>query len=254
VQLIPSIDLRRGKVVRLAQGRDAKATVYSDDPLGVLAQFQEAGAERVHIVDLDAAFGEPRQTGILTRLVAAAKGKKLQLGGGLRSGDLLRRALESGFDRAVVGSMVVRDPASFGACAAEHPGRLIPALEFADGSLRSSGWTQGEAMPLEQLIRQLLPFTGLFFEALVTDISRDGMLTGPNLELASDVARRLGISAIVSGGVAGLDDLLVAAVRPELSGMIVGRAYYEGRLDLYAAFEALDAARAVRVARGGAPA
>ncbi len=116
VQLIPSIDLRRGKVVRLAQGRDERATVYADDPVEVLRQFQDAGAERVHIVDLDAAFGEPRQSALLARVVVAAKGEKLQLGGGLRSGDLLRAALDSGFDRVVAGSMVVRDPAAFGRC------------------------------------------------------------------------------------------------------------------------------------------
>ena len=111
MQLIPSIDLRRGQVVRLAQGRDAEATVYAVDPLEVLARFQAAGVERVHIVDLDAAFGEPRQEAALAKLLRSAKREKLQLGGGLRTADLLRAALESGFDRVVVGSMVVRDPA-----------------------------------------------------------------------------------------------------------------------------------------------
>lgn len=244
MQLIPSIDLRRGKVVRLAQGRDSQATVYSDDPLDVLAQFQAAGAERVHIVDLDAAFGEPRQSAILARVVAAAKGERLQLGGGLRSSDLLRRALEIGFDRVVVGSMVVREPAAFGRAAAESPGRLIPALEFANGALRSAGWSEGTALDLEEVQKQLLPFTGLFFEALVTDIARDGMMSGPNFELAAGVARALGVQAIVSGGVSGIGDVVAAAAHPEFSGVIVGRAFYEGRIDLASSFEALRAARA----------
>jgi phosphoribosylformimino-5-aminoimidazole carboxamide ribotide isomerase len=244
VQLIPSIDLRRGKVVRLAQGRDARATVYADDPLEVLAQFQAAGAERVHVVDLDAAFGEPRQEVVLRNLVRAVKREKLQLGGGLRNGDLLRAALESGFDRVVVGSMVVREPAAFGCAAELLPGKLIPAFEFEAGELRAGGWNDGSGLDFGHVLRLLLPFTGLFFEALVTDIARDGMLTGPNFELASDVARRLGVPTIVSGGVASPDDLLAAAARPEFSGLIVGRAYYEGRLDLKEGFESLRAVRA----------
>jgi phosphoribosylformimino-5-aminoimidazole carboxamide ribotide isomerase len=244
VQLIPSIDLRRGKVVRLAQGKDERATVYADDPLEVLAQFQDAGAERVHIVDLDAAFGEPRQSALLSRVVAAAKGEKLQLGGGLRSGDLLRAALDSGFDRVVAGSMVVLDPSAFGRAAAELPGRLIPALEFAEGKLRAAGWCEGTALLLEEVLKRLLPFTGLFFEALVTDIARDGMLSGPNLDLAVRVARALRVQAIVSGGVAGAADVFAAAAHPELSGAIVGRAFYAGRIDLAAAIEGLRAARA----------
>ncbi len=251
MQLIPSIDLRRGKVVRLAQGRDAQATVYADDPLEVLAQFQRAGAERVHIVDLDAAFGEPRQEIVLRNLLRAAKSEKLQLGGGLRTGDLLRDALASGFDRVVVGSMVVREPADFGRAAEGLPGRLIPAFEFERGELRSGGWNEGGELAFKELVRELLPFTGLFLEALVTDIARDGMLTGPNLDLASDVARRLGVRAIVSGGVASIDDLVAASARPELSGVVVGRAYYEGRIDLETAFAHL---RGPRVVRSGVPA
>jgi phosphoribosylformimino-5-aminoimidazole carboxamide ribotide isomerase len=244
VQLIPSIDLRRGKVVRLAQGRDEHATVYFDDPLEVQAQFQEAGAERVHIVDLDAAFGEPRQEAALASLVRSAKREKLQLGGGLRTADLLRAVLESGFDRAVVGSLAVRDPAAFGRAAEQSPGQLIPALEFANGNLRSGGWTEGTALGFEEVVKQLLPFTGLFLEVLVTDIARDGMLGGPNLALAVRVARALGVQAIVSGGVSGSADVVAAAAHPELSGVIVGRAFYEGRIDLPSALEALRAARA----------
>ncbi|MEO7794959.1 MAG: HisA/HisF-related TIM barrel protein [Thermoanaerobaculia bacterium] len=238
MQLIPSIDLRRGKVVRLAQGRDADVTVYSDDPLAILRQFQEAGAERVHIVDLDAAFGEPRQTEVLHGLLRAVKGEKIQLGGGLRSADLLRAALDSGFDRVVVGSMAVREPERFGECAAAHPGRLIPALEFAHGSLRASGWSEAAAALPEELLRRLFPFTELFSETLVTDISRDGMLSGANFGLAESCARALGVGAIVSGGVATVADVAAAAARPGISGVIIGRAWYEGRIDLKAAIEA----------------
>lgn len=244
MQVIPSIDLRRGKVVRLAQGRDDRATVYNDDPVEVLRQFQEAGADRVHIVDLDAAFGEARQSEVLARLVRAAKREELQLGGGLRSSASIRSALDSGFHRLVIGSMVVREPVAFGRCAAAAPGRLIPALEFEDGELRAAGWTAASGLRLEDLTRKLLPFTDCLLEALVTDIARDGMLSGPNLDLAASVARRLGIRAIVSGGVAGLDDVIAAAARPELSGLVVGRAFYEGRLDLRAAFDSTRALRA----------
>ena len=244
MQLIPSIDLRHGKVVRLKQGRDEQATVYSDDPLEVMAQFQDAGAERVHIVDLDAAFGEPRQTALLARVVVAAKGEQIQLGGGLRTADLLRAALDSGFDRVVAGSMVVHDPAAFGRAAAGLPGRVIPALEFDDGRLRAAGWCEGTALGLEEVLQALLPFTGLFSEALVTDIARDGMLSGPNIDLGVSVARALGVQAIVSGGVAGSGDVVAAAVHSELSAVIVGRSFYDGRIDLLSALEALRSARA----------
>lgn len=162
----------------------------------------------------------------------------------MRSADLLRAALDSGFDRVVAGSMVVRDPAAFGQAAAESPGRLIPALEFADGDLRSGGWCEGAALELEEVLKRLLPFTGLFFEALVTDIARDGMLSGPNLDLAVNMARALGVQAIVSGGVAGATDVFAAAAHPELSGVIVGRAFYEGRIDLLSACSKLSALRA----------
>lgn len=243
MHLIPSIDLRRGKVVRLEQGRDELATVYADDPVVVLRQLQDAGAERVHIVDLDAAFGELRQEAALAKLLRSAKREKLQLGGGLRTADLLRAALESGFDRAVVGSMVVRDPAAFGRAAEQFPGRLIPALEFANGDLRSGGWSEGTVLGFEEVLKQLLPFTDVLFETLVTDIARDGMLCGPNLDLAVSVARALGVQAIVSGGVSGTGDVVAAAAHPELSGVIVGRAFYEGRIDLPSALEALRGAR-----------
>ena len=121
---------------------------------------------------------------------------------------------------------------------------MIPALEFANGDLRSGGWSDGTALGFEEVLKQLLPFADLFLETLVTDIARDGMLSGPNLDLAVSVARALGAQAIVSGGVSGIGDVVAAAAHPELSGVIVGRAFYEGRIDLASAFETLRASRA----------
>ena len=237
MQLIPSIDLRRGKVVRLEQGRDDRSTIYAGDPVEVLTRFQEAGAERVHIVDLDAAFGETRQCSVLARLLQSVKREKLQLGGGMRTESAIRDALDSGFDRVVVGSMAVREPARLARNSVDFPGRLIPALEFAGGALRVGGWRETSVLCLAEVLQELLPFTRHFPAVLVTDIAHDGMLTGPNLELAVSIARESGIPAIVSGGVASLADVAAAASLAEVSGLIVGRSYYEGRIDLRVAID-----------------
>jgi phosphoribosylformimino-5-aminoimidazole carboxamide ribotide isomerase len=224
VELLPAIDLRRGRAVRLQQGDDARATVYGDDPLAVLDGYVRAGVRRVHVVDLDATFGEAPQRGLIARLTG--RGAAVQLGGGLRDGGAVRQALENGCDRVVVGSMVARDVEGFRALTLLYPGRVVPALDVEAGEVRIAGWQEGAAWRLPELCVRLrgLPCPAV----LVTDVERDGMLTGPNFELARRVATASGIPALLSGGVRSLADLEEASRMPEIAGAVVGRAIYEG--------------------------
>lgn len=244
MELIPSIDLRRGKVVRLEKGRRDRETVYFDDPLEALALFQVAGATLVHIVDLDAAFGEPRQRAALERLAKARKSEKLEQGGGLRNAEDVTDALALGYDRVVLGSLPLKQPELFAELAKRFPGRLIPAWETELGELRIGGWETTTPIHWKLFAARLCDLAESLPAVLVTDIGRDGMLSGSNVDLAVEVARETGVPAIVSGGVASLDDVERAAAHPEIAGLIVGRAFYEGRFDLARAIELARGARA----------
>ncbi len=224
MELIPAIDLRHGRAVRLRQGDDARATVYDDDPVAVLEAYARAGVVRVHVVDLDAALGEAPQRELIERM--AAVGASIQLGGGLRDREAIDWALGAGCDRVVIGSLVARDVETFRALAEERPGRLVPALDVAHGEVRIAGWKEGAGHQLGELCGRLMgaPCPAV----LVTDVERDGMMTGPNLDLALRVARTSGVPALLSGGVHSLADLEAARQISEIAGAIVGRALYEG--------------------------
>jgi len=230
MELIPAIDLRGGGVVRLERGDDAARTRYPRDPVDVLAEARSAGVRRIHVVDLDAAFGESPQRPLLERLTVAGAGLELQLGGGLRDRGAIEWALAAGFRRAVVTSLLVRDPALFAELAHAWPERLIAALDVRGGSLRHGGWRERAEEPLETWCERLreVPIA----EILVTDIERDGALAGPNLELAVRLARACRHPALLSGGVRGAADLVSAARCPEIAGAIVGKALYDGALTL----------------------
>jgi phosphoribosylformimino-5-aminoimidazole carboxamide ribotide isomerase len=224
LELIPAIDLRHGRAVRLRQGDDARATVYGDDPVAVLAAYARAGVPCVHVVDLDAALGEPPQRELVVKM--AALEIKIQLGGGLRDGEAIDWALAAGCERVVIGSLVARDTEAFRALALERPGRLVPALDVERGEVRVAGWKEGAPHTLGEICGRLMgaPCPAV----LVTDVERDGMMSGPNLDLARRVGRATGIPALVSGGVHSLADLEAARTLPEVGGIIVGRALYEG--------------------------
>lgn len=231
LELVPSIDLRNGKVVRLVRGDDRRRMVYGDNPVAILAAYAAAGVGRVHVVDLDAAFGEAAQRELLGCLVAAAAGgPALQLGGGLRERRAVEWALGAGFERVVLGSLVSREPGEFAALAGKFPGRLVPALDVAGGEVRIDGWRRAAGSPTAGLCAALrgLPCPAV----LVTDVERDGTLAGGNLELALEVAGSSGIPALVSGGVRSLADLAAirrrAAAGDPIAGAVVGRALYDG--------------------------
>lgn len=233
MRLIPAIDLRRGEVVRLRHGDDGQRTRYGLDPFEVLRSYARAGAGLVHVVDLDAAFGEPPQRDLVAALAARAK---IELGGGLGDREAVAWALGAGCERVVMGSIVARDPDAFAEITAAFPGRVVPALEVAAGRLRVAGWTEEARASLEEVAGRL---RGLACPAvLVTDVERDGTLEGPNLELARRVAALTGLPALLSGGVRSLDDLRAASRFGEIAGAIVGKALYEG---LFTVEEALAA-------------
>jgi phosphoribosylformimino-5-aminoimidazole carboxamide ribotide isomerase len=241
VDLLPAIDLRQGRVARLRQGDALRSTLYPGDPAAVAAGFVRAGARRIHVVDLDAAFGEAPQRDLLLRILAAvgqddAGRGRVQLGGGLRDRAAVEWALAAGCERVVLGSMPAREPERFAELAQAFPGRLVPAVETAGGEVRVAGWTRPSDRVLAEVCGHLrgLPCPAV----LVTDIERDGMLAGPNLALARDVATATGLPALLSGGVRNVADLVAAAACPELAGVILGRALYEHEIDLAAALAA----------------
>ena len=242
--VIPSIDVRAGRVVRLLRGDYAAETVYSEDPVAVVRGFVDAGAGRVHIVDLDAARGAPEavsSAGVAAAVAALRDaGVAAQVGGGVRSANAAARWFELGAAFVVIGSLAVRDPgAARGVCEA-FPGQVLAGLDVRDGQARAQGWTEqgGDALAhLEEWAAW--PLAGVVFTA----IERDGALEGPALDSLRTVCARSSAPVLASGGVTTLDDV-AACAEAGAAGAIIGRALHEGHFDLRAAVE--------RFARGAA--
>ncbi len=236
MDVLPAIDLRDGKVVRLAQGDYARQTTYHDDPVAVARRFVSAGAKWIHIVDLDAArTGRPANAGAV-RAVADAVDARIELGGGARNTAAVESMLAGGVSRVVVGSAALRDWAWFEGLASRKDlaGKLALGLDARGGRLAVQGWTeQLETLAVDLAAR----VRGWPLGAIVyTDISRDGMLGGVNFEATGEVIAATDVPVIASGGVASLEDVLRCR-RIGCAGAIIGRAYYEGRVDLTRALE-----------------
>jgi phosphoribosylformimino-5-aminoimidazole carboxamide ribotide isomerase len=237
VDLFPAIDIRHGRVVRLSQGEATRQTVYGDDPVAVAERFAEAGAEWIHVVDLDRAFGDGENASVVRRIVARAGWRvRVQLGGGLRTVDLIREGLDQGASRVVIGTAAAIDPAVVpAAVSATDAERIAVGIDARDGRVAIRGWTETSELTAGTLAARVLK-EGV--RTLVyTDVARDGMLGGPDVEGARRL-QTLGAAVIASGGVAGVEDLR-ALRRAGLAGAVVGRALYEGRLSIQ---EALDVA------------
>jgi 1-(5-phosphoribosyl)-5-[(5-phosphoribosylamino)methylideneamino] imidazole-4-carboxamide isomerase/N-(5'phosphoribosyl)anthranilate isomerase len=236
--LLPAVDIRDGRAVRLARGRADAVTEYAD-PVEAALGFAAAGAEWLHVVDLDAAFtGEPRNRQ-LVRAIVEATGCRVQASGGVRTLDDVRSALDLGAARVVVGTMALTDPGFVPAALEVAGDRLAVGLDAEDGRLRARGWTEdaGELMPTVARLTAL----GVA-RVVVTDIATDGMLSGPNLALLHDVAEATSAHVTASGGVAGVADLVaIAQLHPRVDAAIVGRALYTGDVDLAAALAAVAA-------------
>jgi phosphoribosylformimino-5-aminoimidazole carboxamide ribotide isomerase len=232
--LYPAIDLRRGRCVRLEKGEASRETVYGSDLLAVARTFAGAGAEWIHVVDLDAAFGDGSNRALIRRIVAETP-LKVQTGGGLRTEEDLAEVLEAGAARAVIGTAAIENP-DLVRLAVERWGaeRIAVGLDARGRRPAARGWTEESGTDLFDLARRMV---GLGARTLVhTDIERDGMLAGPNLDLSAALAAESGADVIVSGGMSGMGDVdaVAAAARERggIAGAIIGKAIYEGRIDL----------------------
>ena len=236
MDLLPAIDIRNGRVVRLSQGERSRQKVYGSDPLGVAEQFCAEGTKWIHVVDLDRAFGTGDNSGEVRRLASRmATQTRLQLGGGLRSMDAIREALDLGFSRVVIGTAAALDaafvPDVLSKVSAEQ---LAVGIDARKGLVAVRGWVETSTTRVEDLARRVLD-AGIR-TLIYTDIDRDGMLSRP--DIAGAVAlQAAGGKVIVSGGVSGSDDVR-AACSAGLAGAIVGRALYEGKLTVSEALEA----------------
>lgn len=229
MDLWPAIDLRGGRCVRLLQGDYDRETVFSEDPVDQVRRFVDAGARRLHMVDLDGAkAGAALQAELVTRMVRAA-GVPCQLGGGIRSLDVARRYADAGVARLVVGSVAIEQPDLLEAMALALPGRIVLGLDAREGRVAVRGWVDTSPLLAVDVARRAagLPLAGIVY----TDIATDGMLSGPNLGALAEMVRSVTQPVVASGGIAVADDLRrVAAVGVE--GCIVGRALYDGGLSL----------------------
>ncbi|MCB1138923.1 MAG: 1-(5-phosphoribosyl)-5-[(5-phosphoribosylamino)methylideneamino]imidazole-4-carboxamide isomerase [Leptospiraceae bacterium] len=234
-RIIPAIDLLGGRVVRLHQGDYDRSTVYEDRPSAPVERFLESGVRRIHVVDLDAARSGDRSINKKAReeIVAAAReSAELQLGGGIRDMETVREVLGSGFDRAILGTAAVKDPEFLSNALADFSERIIVGVDARDGVVRLSGWEE------DSQIRALDYFEKLesmrVFEVIYTNIATDGTLSGPPVEELTEILNRFRFHLIASGGISSLQDVqtLLDLNQPGLSGIITGRAVYEGKLDL----------------------
>lgn len=228
--IYPAIDLRSGQVVRLAQGDPSRATIYDDDPAGTARRWQEAGASWVHVVNLNGAFGGADEANWRALEKIAAVGIRIQFGGGLRDIESVRRAMRLGAARAVIGTAAVEAPALVdGALAEFGPERIAVGIDAKEGRVRLRGWAEETAVSALDLALRLRR-QGVA-QVVFTDVARDGIGVGVNVTATAELARASGLAVTASGGVAGLED--VRRVRAAgLAGVIIGRALYEGKIDL----------------------
>ena len=234
---IPAVDMSGGQAVRLEQGRFDRVTRFADDPLEAMARWVEAGARRLHLVDLDAArSGEPEHAGIIHRALERWPGLDFQVGGGIRSMQTLESWVEAGVRFPVLGTAAVRQPDFARQAAQRFPDRIILALDTRQGRVATEGWTQDSEFELAEVAGR---FSDLPLAAILhTDIGRDGTLAGPNIDASAELARLQPHPVLVSGGVRHLDDVLAIRDRGLFAGAICGRALYENQLDLAEALEA----------------
>ncbi len=242
--LFPAIDLKNGEAVRLQQGDMARATVFSRDPAAQACAFAEQGFAYLHLVDLDGAFaGKPVNAAAVERILAAVK-IPVQLGGGIRDRSIIDAWLDKGVARVIVGTAAVRDPALVKAAARAYPGRVAVGLDARDGKIAVEGWSKISTLSALDVARR---FEDAGVAAIVyTDVNRDGMLKGLNLDATIALAEEISLPVIASGGLASLADVraLLEPRAQKLEGAIAGRALYDGRLDPAAALSLLRQAQA----------
>jgi phosphoribosylformimino-5-aminoimidazole carboxamide ribotide isomerase len=239
VLVIPAIDLKDGRCVRLRQGDMAAETIYSDDVMEVAGRWQEKGASLIHVVDLNGAVdGEPKNLPHIESILKAVR-VKVQVGGGIRTLDTVRRYLNAGVSRVVLGTAALTDRAFLEQACWEFPRRIVLGLDARDGRVAVRGWTAVSDIKATDLLKDL---SGYPIAAVIyTDIARDGMLNGPNLPALKEIVEFSSFLVIASGGITSVEELkAVQAIGPKIEGAIVGKALYDGKLDYQAAVAAVS--------------
>lgn len=242
--LFPAIDLKEGLAVRLEQGDMARATIFHRDPSAQARAFEQQGFEYLHVIDLDGAFaGKPMNAAAVDRILETVS-IPVQLGGGVRDTATVERWLEKGIDRVIIGTAAVRDPPFVRQAARDYPGRIAVGLDARDGKVAVEGWAETSELTVLDIARR---FEDAGVSAIVyTDIARDGMLQGLNLDATVTLADAIRIPVIASGGLASIEDIkaLLSPRAGKLAGAIAGRALYDGRLDAAEALNLIRAAKA----------
>jgi phosphoribosylformimino-5-aminoimidazole carboxamide ribotide isomerase len=230
---IPAIDLKDGKCVRLRQGLMDDTTVFSDSPVDMAQRWVDVGTRRLHLVDLNGAFaGEPVNGDVIKAIAAKFPDLPIQIGGGIRDAETVKAYLDAGVTYCIIGTKAVEDPDFVVNLCQEFPGHIIVGIDAKDGMVATEGWAEVSSVSAIDLARQ---FENAGVSAIVyTDISRDGMMTGPNIEATVNLAQDISIPVIVSGGMTNMDDVKAVCETEGtgIMGAIVGRSIYEGTIDL----------------------
>ena len=237
--VVPAVDIRDGKAVRLIQGDYDREVVFDADPVASARRWAQAGAELLHVVDLDGAReGSPKNLDVVERMRAAVD-VPIELGGGIRDEEAVRRVIAAGVERVILGTRALEDPDWVLALARRLPGVIVAGIDARDGKVRTRGWVEASDMDAVELARRLdnEDLAGI----IVTDIARDGMLTGPNVGFTAEIARAVRTPVFASGGVASMDHIREIAAAG-IPGVIVGKALFDGRIDLGEAIAVAKAA------------
>jgi phosphoribosylformimino-5-aminoimidazole carboxamide ribotide isomerase len=245
MQIIPAIDLKDGQCVRLRKGVMEDSTVFSSDPVAVARQWVEQGARRLHLVDLNGAFaGKPVNGEVVTAIAKAFPELPIQIGGGIRSAETIRHYLEAGVSYVIIGTKAVKEPQFVTEMCREFPGTIIVGLDAKNGFVATDGWAEVSSVKATELAKR---FEQDGVSSIVyTDIDRDGMMQGVNVDATVAMAKASSLPIIASGGITNLDDIKALLARAHegagICGAITGRAIYEGTLDLAAAQQLCDQA------------
>ena len=241
MNLIPAIDLKQGQCVRLRQGRMEDSTVFSDDPVAMASKWVSQGCKRLHLVDLDGAFeGEPVNADVIEAISAAHPDLPIQIGGGIRTIETAGAYIEAGVSYVIIGTQAVKNPDFVTELCVEFPGKVIVGIDAKDGMVAVQGWAESSDQTAENLAKK---FEDQGVASIVyTDISRDGMMQGVNVEATSKLASAISIPVIASGGVTDMNDIirLNEAKHSGIEGVIIGRALYERTISLQQAQQYID--------------
>lgn len=231
MQIWPAIDLLGGKCVRLQQGDYNRETIFADDPTLMATQWKEAGTKYLHLVDLDGAKDGSQVNGDAIGRIVQQSGLECQVGGGVRSQETIARLLELGLARVIVGTRALKDPEWFAAMADKYPQQLVLGIDARDGMVATDGWLETSTTSAATLAKHIEGLTSNVAAIVYTDIARDGMLAGPNFEQLADMQQATAIPVVCSGGVTTMDDI-ERLLKMQTHAAIVGRAIYDGHLDL----------------------